>query len=36
MKTAKKKSNLITKELEERIRKASGVARQDQIGVGQG
>ena len=36
MRTAKKKSNLVTKELEERIRKASGVARQDQIGVVQG
>ena len=36
MRTAKKKSNLVTKELEERIRKAPGVASQDQIGVVQG
>ena len=31
MRTAKKKSNLVTKELEDRIRKASGVAKQNYI-----
>ena len=31
MRTAKKKSNLVNKELEERIRKASGVARQHYV-----